>query len=56
MFADWELIGIPQRLVLSERGLKEGVVEIQGRREATAAKVPVDQAVALLRERLATRA
>ncbi len=56
MFADWELIGIPQRLVLSERGLKEGVVEVQGRSEATAAKVPLDQAVTMLRERLAARA
>jgi prolyl-tRNA synthetase len=33
MFADWELIGVPYRLVIGERGLKEGQVELQGRRE-----------------------
>jgi prolyl-tRNA synthetase len=27
MFADWELIGVPQRVVISERGLKEGQLE-----------------------------
>ncbi len=52
MFADWELIGIPQRLVVSERSLKEGVVEMQGRRDAAATRVAVDQAVQILRERL----
>ncbi|MDR0634273.1 MAG: proline--tRNA ligase [Azoarcus sp.] len=31
MFADWELIGIPHRLTVGERGLKEGVVEYQAR-------------------------
>ncbi|OJU91941.1 MAG: proline--tRNA ligase [Burkholderiales bacterium 66-5] len=37
MFADWELIGVPHRVVLSDRGLKEGKVEYQHRRanEAT---------------------
>ena len=41
MFADWELIGVPHRVVLSDRGLKEGTVEYQGRRDAEAAKVAV---------------
>ena len=41
MFADWELIGIPQRVVISERGLKEGQLEVQGRREPQAASVPL---------------
>ena len=36
MFADWELIGVPHRVVLSDRGLKEGKVEYQGRRDAAA--------------------
>ena len=31
MFADWELIGVPHRVVLSDRGLKDGQVEYQGR-------------------------
>ena len=39
MFADLELIGIPHRITIGERGLNEGVVECQGRREATAGKV-----------------
>ena len=52
MFADWELIGIPQRLVLSERGLKDGVVELQGRREAAATRVSLVRAVEAVTERL----
>jgi prolyl-tRNA synthetase len=34
MFADWELIGVPLRVVISDRGLKAGTVEVQGRRDA----------------------
>ncbi len=34
MFADWELIGVPHRVVLGDRGLKEGLVEYQHRRDA----------------------
>jgi hypothetical protein len=41
MFADWELIGVPHRVVLSDRGLKEGQAEYQGRRDAAATNVPV---------------
>jgi prolyl-tRNA synthetase len=55
MFADWELIGVPLRLVLSERGLKEGMVELQGRREAAASRVEQASAVAQAVERLKTR-
>ncbi len=33
MFADWELVGVPHRIVISERGLKEGQLEYQGRRD-----------------------
>ncbi|CAB3777496.1 proline--tRNA ligase [Pararobbsia alpina] len=33
MFADWELIGVPHRLVIGDRGLKEGKVEYQSRRD-----------------------
>jgi prolyl-tRNA synthetase len=53
MFADWELIGVPQRLVLSDRGLKAGTVEVQGRRESAATAVPLAEAVAFLRARSA---
>ncbi len=52
MFADWELIGVPHRIVISDRGLKEGQLEYQGRREAQAARVPVDDAAALVKAKL----
>jgi len=53
MFADWELIGIPQRVVISDRGLKAGTVELQGRREAAATVAPLADAAARVKERLA---
>ena len=52
MFADWELIGVPLRAVISDRGLKAGTVEVQGRRDAAAAVVPLADAPATLRARL----
>jgi prolyl-tRNA synthetase len=53
MFADWELIGIPQRVVISERGLKEGQVEVQARAEPEAvALLPLADVAAALRTRL----
>ena len=39
MFADTELIGIPQRIVVGDRGLKQGQVEYQGRRDSTATSI-----------------
>ena len=54
MFADWELIGIPQRVVVSDRGLKEGQLEVQGRRDTEAVRVPVADAAALVKARLGT--
>ena len=53
MFADWELIGVPQRVVISDRGLKEGQLEVQGRREDKASSVALADIVADLRARLA---
>ena len=53
MFADWELIGVPQRVVISARGLKEGQLEVQGRREDQASTVALADIVADLRARLA---
>jgi prolyl-tRNA synthetase len=53
MFADWELIGIPWRVVISDRGLKAGTLELQGRREAEATAVPVAEAAAQVKARLA---
>ncbi len=51
MFADWELIGVPHRVVVSERGLKAGTVEYQHRRDIAASALQRDAAVAALRER-----
>ncbi len=52
MFADWELIGVPHRVVLSDRGLKEGQVEYQGRRDEAATKLALGDVVAHLKARL----
>jgi prolyl-tRNA synthetase len=41
MFADWELIGVPYRVVIGERGLKEGQLEFQARTDAEALVIPV---------------
>ncbi len=41
MFADWELIGVPYRVVIGERSLKEGQVEFQGRRDNAAQLIPL---------------
>jgi prolyl-tRNA synthetase len=54
MFADWELIGVPLRVVISDRGLKEGLLEVQGRRDAEAAKVAVADVGATVKARLAS--
>ncbi|EHR73169.1 prolyl-tRNA synthetase, family II [Burkholderiales bacterium JOSHI_001] len=52
MFADWELIGVPHRVVISDRGLKAGQVEVQGRREAQASTVPAAEVAAFVKARL----
>ena len=52
MFADWELIGVPHRIVLSDRGLKAGELEYQGRRDAGATNVAATQALAFLKGKL----
>jgi len=48
MFADWELIGVPHRVVISDRGLKQGQVEYQGRRDAQASALPLAEMKAKL--------
>jgi prolyl-tRNA synthetase len=52
MFADMELIGIPHRITIGDRGLKEGKVEYQGRRDAAATAVPLADAGAFVKARL----
>ena len=53
MFADWELIGVPHRVVVSERGLKNGELEYQGRRDAAPTVVALTDLPALLKGKLA---
>jgi prolyl-tRNA synthetase len=52
LLADQELIGIPHRFVIGDRGLKEGVIEYQQRRDTAATKVPVAEAAAFVRGKL----
>ena len=52
MLADWELIGVPHRVVLGDRGLKDGVVEYQGRRDAEATKIAPADVLAHLKLKL----
>jgi prolyl-tRNA synthetase len=52
MFADWELIGVPHRVVIGERGLKEGNLEYQGRRDAEATAVPVADMASFIKGKL----
>lgn len=52
MFADWELIGVPHRVTIGDKGLKEGLVEYQHRRDTAATKVPVAEVLTLLKGRL----
>ncbi len=52
MFADWELIGVPHRVTIGDKSLKEGVVEYQHRRDAAATKVAVADILAHVKGRL----
>ena len=52
MFADWELIGVPHRVTLGDRGLKEGMVEYQHRRDSAATPVALTDISSLIRSRL----
>jgi prolyl-tRNA synthetase len=49
MFADMELIGIPHRIVVGERSLKDGLIEYQGRVDKETKKVPLGDPLAPLR-------
>ena len=52
MFADWELIGVPHRVVIGDRGLKEGNLEYLGRRDEAASNVAVAEMVAFIKGKL----
>ncbi|ERE18820.1 MULTISPECIES: proline--tRNA ligase [Chromobacteriaceae] len=53
MFADWELIGAPHRVTIGDRGLKEGKVEYQHRRDSEATAVAADAILEHLLSKLA---
>lgn len=52
MFAEWELIGVPHRVVISSRGLKEGTVEYQHRQATAATKMAEGELDAFLAVRV----
>jgi prolyl-tRNA synthetase len=52
MFADMELTGLPHRLVIGERGLKDGKVEYQGRRDDKAFAIPLAEALTFIKEKI----
>jgi prolyl-tRNA synthetase len=52
MFADMELIGIPHRVVVGERSLKEGLIEYQGRRDKEPKRLPQGEVVSQLTSKL----
>jgi prolyl-tRNA synthetase len=54
MFADWELIGVPHRVTIGDKGLKDGLVEYQHRRDTEASKVPVAEVAGLITGKLAS--
>ena len=55
MFAEMELIGVPHRITIGERGLKEGNVEYVNRRSLQTTSIPVVEAFAFMRAQLAQR-
>jgi prolyl-tRNA synthetase len=53
MFADWELIGVPHRVTIGDKGLKDGQIEYQHRRDTAATKLAIADAPEFLKGRLA---
>ncbi|HLY51714.1 MAG TPA: His/Gly/Thr/Pro-type tRNA ligase C-terminal domain-containing protein, partial [Steroidobacteraceae bacterium] len=51
-FADAELLGIPHRLVVAERGLEAGKLEYRHRRDSESREFAIDEALSFLRARL----
>lgn len=50
MFADAELMGVPHRFVVGERGLADGMLEYQRRTDAAATRVPLKEALSMLKQ------
>lgn len=53
-FADIELIGVPHRIVIGDRGLKQGQIEYQGRLDATAQSIALEEALVWIKNKLAS--
>ncbi|CCG18156.1 prolyl-tRNA synthetase [Taylorella equigenitalis 14/56] len=45
MFTEWELIGVPIRITVGDRGLKDGVIEVQKRTEKEAKKLSLNEVI-----------
>jgi prolyl-tRNA synthetase len=52
MFADWELIGVPHRITVGERGLKSGELEYVARRHMQPLMIPLADALAFVHQQL----
>lgn len=52
MFADMELIGIPHRIVVGERGLKQALVEYQGRKDQASQAIPINEIFSFIKTQL----
>lgn len=52
MFADMELIGIPHRIVIGDRGLENGMVEYKGRRDADNTDIALDDIIQFIKDKL----
>ncbi|MDT8403595.1 proline--tRNA ligase [Sulfuriflexus sp.] len=52
MFADMELVGIPHRIVIGEKGLDAGTLEYKGRRDTEKTEIALDNVINFLKEQL----
>ena len=52
MFADMELIGIPHRIVIGDRGLEKGMVEYKGRRDTDNSDIPLNDIIQFIKDKL----
>ncbi len=53
LFADHELIGMPHRIVVSERGLGKGEIEYKGRKNEQVQHVPIENIISFLQDKIA---
>lgn len=54
MFADMELMGIPHRIVIGERGLNQSTIEYQGRKDQSSQAIPIDKIFSFITTKLCT--